>query len=152
MISCKKCIMQDAANAKTVRDWQQQQVVEVIWRKAASPPNTEGSVVFVRWSQCAPPSNRPTCFLGLTRVHIRNDISIGSAVFAELTIVADRPTDRQRQTDRPCYCNRSHLRSAACGPTTTTRHRPSTSTRWDFAFGAMLSQQRNPCTDCKSAQ
>ena len=27
-----------------------------------------------------------------------------------------------------------------------TRHRASTSTRWHFAFGAMLSQQRNPCT------
>jgi len=26
-----------------------------------------------------------------------------------------------------------------------------TSTRWHFAFGAMLSYQRNPCTDCKSA-
>jgi len=32
------------------------------------------------------------------------------------------------------------------------RHRASTSTRCHFAFGAMLSQQRNPCTDCKSAQ
>jgi len=27
----------------------------------------------------------------------------------------------------------------------------STSTRWHFAFAAMLSLQRNPCTDCKSA-
>jgi len=34
----------------------------------------------------------------------------------------------------------------------TTRHRASTSTRWHFAFGAMLSRQRNPSTDCKSAQ
>ena len=33
-----------------------------------------------------------------------------------------------------------------------TRHRTRTSTRRHFAFGAMLSQQRNPCTDCKSAQ
>jgi len=33
-----------------------------------------------------------------------------------------------------------------------TRHRTSTSTRWHFAFGDMLSQQRDPCTDCKSAQ
>jgi len=30
--------------------------------------------------------------------------------------------------------------------------RSSTSTRWHFAFGAMLSQQRKPCADCKSAQ
>jgi len=33
-----------------------------------------------------------------------------------------------------------------------TRHTASTSTRWHFAFGATLSYQRNPCTDCKSAQ
>jgi len=33
-----------------------------------------------------------------------------------------------------------------------TRHRLSTSTCWHFAFGAMLSQQRNSCTDCKSVQ
>jgi len=33
-----------------------------------------------------------------------------------------------------------------------TRHRARTSTRWHFAFGAMMSYQRNPCTDCKSAQ
>jgi len=37
-------------------------------------------------------------FLGPTRVgllHIPNDISIGSAVFAALTIVTERQTDRQ---------------------------------------------------------
>jgi len=28
----------------------------------------------------------------------------------------------------------------------------SKSTCWHFAFGTMLSQQRNPCTDCKCAQ
>jgi len=37
-------------------------------------------------------------------------------------------------------------------PQAKTRRRASTSIRWHFAFGAMLSQQRNPCTDCKSAQ
>jgi len=36
--------------------------------------------------------------------------------------------------------------------TSETRHRASTSTRWHFAFGAMLSWQQNPCTDCKFAQ
>jgi len=35
---------------------------------------------------------------------------------------------------------------------TTHWHRASTSTRWHFAFGAMLSQQRNLCINCKSAQ
>jgi len=53
----------------------------------------DGSVVFARLRQCAPPSN--TCFLGLIRVHTPNGISIGSAVFAGLTIVRDRQTDRQ---------------------------------------------------------
>jgi len=39
------------------------------------------------------PSN--TCFLGPTGVHTPNGISIGSDVFAGLTIVTDRLTDRQ---------------------------------------------------------
>jgi len=44
----------------------------------------------------------PSKYLGRTRVQIPTGISIGSAVFAELTIVTDRLTDRQtnRQTDR----------------------------------------------------
>jgi len=33
-----------------------------------------------------------------------------------------------------------------------TWHRASTSTRWHSAFGALLSWQRNPFTDCKSVQ
>jgi len=44
----------------------------------------DGSVVFAKWRQRAPHYNRPTCVLGPTRVHITNDISIGSAVFAQL--------------------------------------------------------------------
>ena len=39
------------------------------------------------------PSN--TWFLGPIGVHIPNDITIGSAVFAGLTVVTDRLTDRQ---------------------------------------------------------
>ena len=58
--------------------------------KAASPSHMNGSVVFARLRQCAPPSN--ACFLGPTRVHILNDISIGSAVFA-------RVQGRDRETD-----------------------------------------------------
>jgi len=42
-----------------------------------------------------------------TRVHIPNSISIGSAVFARLTIVTDRPTDRPRCS---VCSNRPHLR------------------------------------------
>jgi len=49
----------------------------------------DGSIVFVRCRQCAPPSN--TCFIGPIWVHNPNGISIGSAVFACMT---DRPTDR----------------------------------------------------------
>jgi len=30
-----------------------EQVVEVFWHKAASPPNTDGSIVFSRRRQCA---------------------------------------------------------------------------------------------------
>jgi len=45
------------------------------------------------------PSN--TWFSGLTQVHVPNGISIGSAVFARLANVTDRPTDRQN--DRPRY-------------------------------------------------
>ena len=62
-------------------------------KKAVSPPYTDGSVVYARLRQCAPPTN--TWFLGPTRVHNPDGISIGSAVFAGLTIVTDRPTDRQ---------------------------------------------------------
>ena len=38
------------------------------------------------------PSN--TWFIGSTRVHTLNGISIGSAIFVGLTTVTDRPTDR----------------------------------------------------------
>ena len=37
-----------------------------------------------------------TCFLGPIRLNFSNGISIGYAVFAGLTIVGDRPTDRPR--------------------------------------------------------
>jgi len=69
---------------------------------AASPPHTDGSVVFAKWRQCAThiqkakngchgnvpqhlwtPSN--TSFLGPIRDHNPNGISIGSAVFAHMT-------------------------------------------------------------------
>jgi len=31
-----------------------EQVVKVIWHKAASPPYTDGSITFTQWCQCAP--------------------------------------------------------------------------------------------------
>jgi len=76
-------------------------------KKATLPPYMDSSIIFARRCQSAPLSN--IFFLGLTRTHNPNGISIGSAVFAGLTIVTDR-TDRQ--TDRPCYLvcnNRWHL-------------------------------------------
>jgi len=36
-----------------------EQVVKVIWHKAASPPLTDGSIVFARYRQCAPLSITP---------------------------------------------------------------------------------------------
>jgi len=54
----------------------------------ASPPHTDGSKVFARWRQCAPPYDM-CWFLGPIRVHNPNGISIGSANFAQLTIVTD---------------------------------------------------------------
>ena len=53
--------------------------------KATSPPHTDGSVVFVRYHQCALCSPSNTWIPGPTRVHITNSISISSAIFAELT-------------------------------------------------------------------
>ena len=54
-----------------------------------------------------------TQFLETTRVHIPNGISIGSAVFAGLTVVTDRQTDRPRYS---VYSNKLHLASAAMRP------------------------------------
>ena len=60
------------------------------------------------------PSN--TWLLYSVRVHSPNRISIGSAVFAGLTSVTDRPTDRPRYS---VYNNRPHLRSTAMRPNNT---------------------------------
>jgi len=57
------------------------------------------------------PSN--TRFHGPIGVHVPNDMSIGSAVFARLTIVTDRQTYRQVDSrPRHCACNSGpHLRT-----------------------------------------
>jgi len=55
--------------------------------------------------QCTTPSN--TWFLGSTRVFSPNEISIGSAVFARLTMVANRQTPTTLLRD---FCSNSlHL-------------------------------------------
>ena len=58
-------------------------MVKVIRQKAALPPHMDGSVVFVSWRQCAP--NLTYVSLPPSRDHTPNGISIGSAVFAQLT-------------------------------------------------------------------
>jgi len=57
----------------------------------------DGSTVFARWRQCAPPSN--TCFHGPTPFHIPNNFSIGSAVFAQFK--ADSPYTLQWAAPSP---------------------------------------------------
>jgi len=69
------------------------QVVKVIWHKTASPPQTDGSIVFARWRQCAHRGEHigatwrirlNLCFLQHTRVHSPNGKSIDSAISAQL--------------------------------------------------------------------
>ena len=84
------------------------QVVKVIWHKTASPPRTDGSIVFARWHQCAVPCGHigttwrirlHVCFLWPTRVHNPNGKWIGSAVSAQLT--AESPYTIQWATLSP---------------------------------------------------
>jgi len=71
-----------------------QQVVKVILHKTALSPQTDGSIVFTRWCQCAFPCGQTGatwrmrlnfCFLLPTRVHNLNGKSTRSAVLAQLT-------------------------------------------------------------------
>jgi len=55
--------------------------------------------LYIRGPRYGSPSN--TWFLWLTGVHSPNGISIGSAVFAGLTIMTDRPTERQTDHATP---------------------------------------------------
>ena len=62
-----------------------------------------------------PPSN--TWFLGPTQVHNPNGISIGSAVFAGLTTVTDRPMDRPTDcATRSVAIGRIYVGSTAMQP------------------------------------
>jgi len=70
------------------------QVVKVICHKTASPPQTDGSIVFARWRQCELMKGHigatwrirsNLSFLQHTRVHSPNGKSIGSAVSTQLT-------------------------------------------------------------------
>jgi len=73
-------------------------MVKVIWHKTASPPQTDGSIVFARWRQCALPSEHTgatwwirsnLCFLEEpSEVQNLNGKSIVSAAFAQLAVVS----------------------------------------------------------------
>jgi len=83
------------------------QRVAILYNRPPLPPNK----MSIRVWKCGPPSN--TWFPVPTRVHIPNGISIGSVVFAGLTIVTDRLTDRLRYS----VCNsRPYLSSTAMRP------------------------------------
>jgi len=66
---------------------------------------------------------------------------------AEIRRAIKKRKKKKKETTRWKY-----IWSALLHRATITRHRASTSIHWHFAFGSILSQQRNPCTDCKSAQ
>jgi len=85
-------------------------VVKVIWHKTASPSQTDGSIVFARWRQCAHMGGHVgatwrirlnLCFLRPTRVHGPNGKSIGSPVSAQLT--AESPYTLQCATLSPKF-------------------------------------------------
>ena len=61
----------------------------------------DGSILFTRWCQCAPPSN--TQFPRHTPLSIRNSIWMGLAVFAQLT--AESPYNLQWTASFPRNCH-----------------------------------------------
>jgi len=63
-----------------VKCGKKKQVVKVFWQQATLPPHS--GIREVAPVCIAPPPKK--CFLGSTRVQIKNGISIGSAVFAQL--------------------------------------------------------------------
>jgi len=81
--SCTTALLHLVLQLKTSKHPTQEQVVKVTWHKAASPPHTDGSIVFARWHQCSPLSN--IWFPGHTWLSIPNCISISTAVFAQIT-------------------------------------------------------------------
>jgi len=65
-----------------------------------------------------------TWFLGPTEVHNPNGTSIGSAVFAGLTIVTDRPTDRPTDHATPVTVGLIYVRIVLLCGLIITRKRP----------------------------
>jgi len=94
---------------------------------ATSPPQTDGSVVFARFRQCALPSGYigatwlirlNLCFLRPTRVHNPNGKSIGSAIFAQLTAKCRRGEIFLSHNNCPFACRiRAPYITCFLGPT-----------------------------------
>jgi len=91
-----------------------------VWRSGLSSNQARYDLICVDSAVKTQPTNPPpyTWFLGPTRLSIPNGISIGSAVFAGLTVLqtdrlTGRPTNRSRYS---VSSNRPYLASAAMRP------------------------------------
>jgi len=62
-----------------------QQVVKAIRQQASTPPRMDGSMVYARWRQCAPHLIHASLCPVPNQVKLPNSISIGAAVFAQVT-------------------------------------------------------------------
>jgi len=79
-------------------------MVKVILQQATSPLHMDGSTVFAKWRKC--PLH---LIFGPTRVQIPNRISIGSAIFAQIT--SESHYTLKRTTPFPLKIAHSHGRS-----------------------------------------
>jgi len=80
-----------------------QQAIKVIWHKAASPPHIDGSLVFARLRQSAPPPN--TCSLRPTWVHTQmTSQSVESFLQGSLLSQTNGQPYRQTETDKTTRC------------------------------------------------
>ena len=85
-------------------------MIKVIWQEAASPPHTDGSIVFTRLRQCAPPCNNASL---VPPESASQTASRSVQPFFCGAHDCDRPTDRPRYS---VGNNRPHLRSRLrCG-------------------------------------
>ena len=90
------------------------QVVKLIWHNAASPPQTDGSIVFTSWCQCAPPHTLPWTH---QTQHPTVHLDWFSCFFAQLTAVSYA---LQKATPRDAH-----------GPKTLARPQPKLGLTWN---------------------
>jgi len=81
-------------------------VVKIIWQQAASPPHVDGSMVFARCRQWT--LHLIHASYGPSRVLISNGVSIGSAVFAQLTANSRYALQRAVPSPSPFKIAHSH--------------------------------------------